>query len=43
MTSRVRVGLLALIVLVVAVTAGVVIANFVMLRQERKRMAGFAT
>jgi len=25
------------------VTAGVVIANFVMLRQERKRMAAFAT
>ena len=46
--SRVRLGLNpemnALATLfIVAVTAGVVIANFVMLRQERKRMAGFAT
>ncbi|KWH25875.1 spermidine/putrescine ABC transporter permease [Burkholderia cepacia] len=46
--SRVRLGLNpemnALATLfIVAVTAGVVIANFVMLRQERKRVAGFAT
>ncbi|AZQ51232.1 ABC transporter permease subunit [Burkholderia cenocepacia] len=46
--SRVRLGLNpemnALATLfIIAVTAGVVIANFVMLRQERKRMAGFAT
>ncbi|WP_321860651.1 ABC transporter permease subunit [Burkholderia cenocepacia] len=45
--SRVRLGLNpemnALATLfIIAVTAGVVIANFVMLRQERKRMAGFA-
>lgn len=45
--SRVRLGLNpemnALATLfIVAVTAGVVIANFVMLRQERKRMAGYA-
>ncbi|RQR38857.1 ABC transporter permease subunit [Burkholderia sp. Bp9143] len=45
--SRVRLGLNpemnALATLfIVAVTAGVVIANFVMLRQERKRMAAFA-
>ncbi|MCA3863349.1 MAG: ABC transporter permease subunit, partial [Burkholderia sp.] len=45
--SRVRLGLNpemnALATLfIVAVTAGVVIANFVMLRQERKRMAGLA-
>ncbi|EPZ86712.1 ABC transporter, permease protein [Burkholderia cenocepacia K56-2Valvano] len=45
--SRVRLGLNpemnALATLfIIAVTAGVVIANFVMLRQERKRLAGFA-
>jgi putrescine transport system permease protein len=45
--SRVRLGLNpemnALATLfIIAVTAGVVIANFVMLRQERKRMAAFA-
>jgi putrescine transport system permease protein len=46
--SRVRLGLNpemnALATLfIIAVTVGVVVANFVMLRQERKRMAGFAT
>ncbi|HKT65307.1 MAG TPA: putrescine ABC transporter permease PotI, partial [Burkholderia sp.] len=46
--SRVRLGLNpemnALATLfIVAVTAGVVIANVVMLRQERKRMMAFAT
>jgi len=46
--SRVRLGLNpemnALATLfIIAVTIGVVVANFVMLRQERKRMAAFAT
>ncbi|MDI3302301.1 MAG: putrescine ABC transporter permease PotI, partial [Burkholderia multivorans] len=46
--SRVRLGLNpemnALATLfIIAVTIGVVVANFVMLRQERKRTAAFAT